>query len=435
MLIAPVRVLLYHLYALRDSASSTFPGKVLDMSCPTAAQANQLMVDRLIAEGALWSGPLIAAFRATPRHAFLDRVFQFQRKHQRWQEIITRDPGPQEISLLYSDRALITRLSRPGRDIPLTEPEVPISSSSQPSLMAQMLEDLQLSHGLAVLEVGAGTGYNAALLAHVAGAGRVTSVDVDRETLSEAWDHLRSFPERAVQLHQADGRAGFADSAPYDRIMVTAATPDVEPAWLEQLQEGGLLLAPLTFAPGLAFIVCGRVRDKILEGRLSRAAYFMPLRGEADIGLADAKPPAAPDSLRAMRAPWASWFDRKRFRLRWLCFSQAIAFYGLLRGLVIHYQALPDGQSAFGVSDPDLGSVCWLGSQQWLVNGRAGRDLGRTLWRAFLDAGGPWPTEFTCHVSAAGGLLPTHAEGYVRQGPRCQQVWELMQHRQRTAWV
>src|SRR5262249_49975429 len=109
---------------------------------PSAAeQANQEMVDRLIALGALWSPPLIAAFRATARHRFRDRVFHYQRKHDRWHEIITRDPGPEELRLVYADRALITRLGPARRG----EPAVPISSSSQPSLMAQMLEDLKLA--------------------------------------------------------------------------------------------------------------------------------------------------------------------------------------------------------------------------------------------------------------------------------------------------
>src|SRR5437660_681454 len=59
---------------------------------PAAEQANHELVDRLVAEGALWSRPLIAAFRATPRHRFLDRVFQYQRRRERWREIVTRDP-------------------------------------------------------------------------------------------------------------------------------------------------------------------------------------------------------------------------------------------------------------------------------------------------------------------------------------------------------
>ena len=130
-----------------------------------ADQANQLMVDRMIAEGALWSPRVIEAFRRTPRHLFVDRVFQFQRKHNRWRELITRDPGPEEIALVYSDRALITRVSPAGIESPAG---VPISSSSQPSLMAQMIEDLRPAPGMRVLEVGSGTGYNAEIgRAHV----------------------------------------------------------------------------------------------------------------------------------------------------------------------------------------------------------------------------------------------------------------------------
>src|SRR5262245_34171031 len=111
--------------------------------CP----ANDQMIDHLIAEGALWSPAVIAAFRATPRHHFLDRVFHYQRKSDRWREVITRDPGPEELRLVYSDRALITRLSR-RTDL---MPEMPISSSSQPSLMAQMLEDLKVAAGHHIL--------------------------------------------------------------------------------------------------------------------------------------------------------------------------------------------------------------------------------------------------------------------------------------------
>jgi protein-L-isoaspartate(D-aspartate) O-methyltransferase len=402
------------------------------MDLSAADQANQEMVDRLIAQGALWSPALIAAFRATPRHRFIDRVFQYQRKQNRWQEIITRDPGPDELRLIYADRALITRLSPARRH----EPEVPISSSSQPSLMAQMLEDLRPAPGQHVLEVGAGTGYNAALLAYVVGPGRVLSIDVDRQVLAEAWDHLRAFPERRVEVRHADGRCGYAEAAPFDRIMVTAATPDLEPAWLEQLAEGGVVLAPLALAPGLAYVVRGRVTGGVFEGGLTRAAYFMPLRAEDETGPGDGSPPRPEEALRGVRAPWAHWFDRRRPRHGWHGLSQSLAFYGWLHGLTIYYQTLADGQAAFGVSDPHVGRVCWLGSQTWYVEGEAGYDLGRRLWRTFLDAGGPWPTEFRLRASPHGVLeAPGHRETYFRQGPRCQQLWELIEPRDRPVWI
>ncbi|MCI0463214.1 MAG: methyltransferase domain-containing protein [Gemmataceae bacterium] len=405
-----------------------------------AEQANQRMVDRLIAEGALWSPRLIAAFRQTPRHLFLDRIFQYQRKHNRWREIPTDNPGPEELELIYSDRALITRLSPPPGNPNEAEAGVPISSSSQPSLMAQMLEDLRLSAGLRVLEVGAGTGYNAALLAHVVGSGLVWSLDVDRVVLAEARAHLQALPGREVRLCHADGREGWPEAAPFDRIMVTAATADLEPAWLEQLAEGGLCLAPLALAPGLAYLVRGTVRGGVLHGQLTRAAYFMPLRAEGESGESDTDVMTLPDPVHRIKAPWAGWFDRRRPRAQWLHFIQALAFYALLRGRNIHYRGLPDGQPVYGISAPPrdarlVEAVCWLGSQEWQVNGTAGRDLGVEVWRAFLNAGGPWPTEFRLRASPDGGLTTDHPEGYVRQGPRCRQVWELSEVRDRPGWV
>jgi protein-L-isoaspartate(D-aspartate) O-methyltransferase len=401
------------------------------MSPDAADQVNQQLVDRLIAEGALWSPALIAAFRATPRHRFLDRVFQYHRKTDRWREVITRDPGPEELRLVYSDRALITRLSKGGPG----EAETPISSSSQPSLMAQMLEDLRPAPGQRVLEVGAGTGYNAALLAHAVGPGRVVSLDVDRAVLSEAWDHLRHFDDRRVGLRHADGRQGFAEGAPFDRLMVTAATADLEPAWLGQLAAGGLLLAPLALAPGLAYLVLGTVTEGVFHGRLTRAAYFMPLRGEQETGAPEAEDGAEPKQLQTLPAPWAGWFDRKTPRLPWYGFLQALTFYGLLRGLAVRHRARANGQVEFGVAGGDAGGLCWLGAQDWQVNGRPGRDLGWELWRAFLDAGGPWPTEFELRACPAGGLRVSRREGYLRQGPCCQQLWELAERRDRPAWL
>jgi protein-L-isoaspartate(D-aspartate) O-methyltransferase len=393
-----------------------------------AEDANQRLVDQMIARGALWSRPLIEAFRTTPRHCFLDRVYHYQRQHGWWREIRTRSPGRNELRLLYSDRALTTRLSEaaPG------QPAVPISSSSQPSLMAEMLEDLRLSPGLRVLEIGAGTGYNAALLAKT--AGRVVSLDIDPRVLAEAREHLRAFPDRPVEFHQADGRLGWAVEAPYDRILVTAATPDLEPAWLEQLAEGGLLMAPLDLAPGLAYLVRGTCRQGIFEGRLVRPAYFMPLRSEEGENCGPDLPalPAA-DPLPSMIAPWADWAERKAPVAGPGALLPSLAFLGWLHGYAIGYQALADGRTLYGVGDAVQGHACWFGMREWRISGSAGRDLGVRLWRDFLDAGGPWPTEFQLRT-AVGDAAMAEEDGEVmfpRQGANCRQVWALKANRER----
>jgi protein-L-isoaspartate(D-aspartate) O-methyltransferase len=422
----------------------------------TAEDANEELVDQLIGRGALWSGPLIAAFRATPRHRFLDRVFHFQRGSEGvWREVDTRQPGRSELRLLYSDRALTTRLSEPAGG----RPAVPISSSSQPSLMAQMLEDLRLRPGLRVLEIGAGTGYNAALLAHVVGL--VYSLDVDRRVLAEAEEHLRAFPEREVIFRLGDGRLGWPAAAPFDRIVVTAATPDLEPAWLEQLAGDGLLLAPMELAPGLAYLVCGGLRGGCFEGRLTRPAYFMPLRAEGTEGdketgrrgdkeiesqhsslspclpvsLSPCLPQPGPEELTAVPAPWAEWLERRP-----PCggpgLLPALAFLGWLEGLAVCVQNLADGRIFYGVADRSAGHACWLGNREWRVTGNAGRDLGNRLWRIFLDAGGPWPTEFRLRAWPLGEDVPARSHqrwSYRRLGTRCEQVWELIERRERPA--
>jgi protein-L-isoaspartate(D-aspartate) O-methyltransferase len=396
--------------------------------------AHHRLIDQLIARGALWSRPVIEAFRATPRHRFLDRVFHYQRQHG-WREVDTRAPGRAELRLLYSDRALTTRLSEATAD----RPAVPISSSSQPSLMAQMIEDLRLRPGLRALEVGAGTGYNAALLAWL--VGRVVSVEVDRRVLAEAEGHLRAFPDRPVTLRHGDGREGWAPGAPFDRIEVTASTADLEPAWLEQLAPGGLLLAPLELAPGLAYLVCGGVAGGRFEGGLTRPAYFMPLRDEGESGRPDGADPAcllpAPERLTAVAAPWADWPERKSLS-GGSGFLQGLAFLGWLQGLGVSYVNFPNGRPVYGVGDLVRGHACWLGARDWRATGAAGRDLGWRLWHTFLKAGGPWPTEFRLRAYPPGRGPEAEESGaeevvlsFQRQGPRCTQVWELTEPRTR----
>jgi protein-L-isoaspartate(D-aspartate) O-methyltransferase len=307
---------------------------------------------------------------------------------------------------------------------------VPISSSSQPSLMAEMLEDLAPGPGHRVLEVGAGTGYNAALLAYVAGAGQVCSVDVDRAVLAEAARHLEAFAERSVQLGHGDGRNGWPDAgAPFDRLMVTAATPDLEPAWLAQLADNGVLVAPVVLAPGLAFVVRGCVVQGVFSGGLTRSAYFMPLRAEQEAPASE--PPTPVEDLRSRPAPWAGWFERQRPRLGWHNFIQAIVFYGWLHGLTVYHRDGSPAPADYAVRRED--AVCWLGADQWQVNGQPGQELGDHLWQAYLRAGGPWPTEYRLTATAGGGLT-MGPEGFWRQGPCCQQHWQLLEPRQRSSW-
>lgn len=175
----------------------------------------------------------------------------------------------------YADEAIPTKV-RDG---------VAISSSSQPAVMAIMLEQLGLEPGHRVLEIGAGTGYNAALMAHLIGEeGRVVALDIDEDIVEGARAHLDAAGFGRVEVVRGDGAAGYPAAAPYDRIILTVSSSDIAPAWVEQLKPGGRLLLPLSMR-GAQQIVAFEERAGRLESVSVRSGGFMPLRGE----LADAR--------------------------------------------------------------------------------------------------------------------------------------------------
>jgi protein-L-isoaspartate(D-aspartate) O-methyltransferase len=155
------------------------------------------------------------AMRSVPRHLFLPGV------------------PPREA---YTDEAIVTKRDSDG---------LPVSSSSQPGLMAHMLDELDLAPGHRVLEIGAGTGYNAALIAHVVGlSGQVVTVDLDEDLTAAARDHLRQAGYPEVIVRTGDGAEGYREHAPYDRIIATVALSDLPPAWLEQVTGDALIVLP-----------------------------------------------------------------------------------------------------------------------------------------------------------------------------------------------
>ena len=176
----------------------------------------ELLAARVITANRISSTRVAAALRDVPRHLFL--------------------PGlPPESA--YRDDAIVTKRDADGQ---------PISSSSQPAIMAIMLDQLDLAPGLRVLEIGAGTGYNAALMRHIVGsAGTVVSVDIDSEVAAQARDHLASAGYPDVTVVAADGAAGYPPSAPYDRVIATVGVSDLAPPWLGQLSPGGRIVVPL----------------------------------------------------------------------------------------------------------------------------------------------------------------------------------------------
>jgi protein-L-isoaspartate(D-aspartate) O-methyltransferase len=246
------------------------------MAASSAALRRRLVL-RLERKGCIVSEPVRDAFLAVPRELFLP-------EHQ----------AELGLEAVYRDEAILTRRGARGE---------PLSSSSQPAMMALMLERLGLFPGARVLEIGAGTGYNAALLATIVGPeGRVTSVELDTATADEAGEALARGGYQ-VRVVVGDGHDGFGPGAPYDRIVVTASAERVERSWYEQLVPAGLLQAPLWIrGPELQLVTTLLREDAGLYSLSTLTGAFMPLRGPG-AELATARRGTREDEPPMLRGP------------------------------------------------------------------------------------------------------------------------------------
>jgi protein-L-isoaspartate(D-aspartate) O-methyltransferase len=215
-----------------------------------AAQARHGMVDALAAAGAVTSPAVLGVLRRVPREDFVPRFWSAPPGVKRGnpddvREWHVADDGDDALSLVYNiDRALAIRGQRPA-DSPTGSPRV-TSTVSAPRVVGSMLELLDIAPGMRILEIGTGSGYNAALLSELAGpAGSVTSVDIDAGLVAETSARMAAIGYPGVRLVAADGYFGLPDHAPFDRIVATVGCVDVAPAWLDQLADGGFCLLPL----------------------------------------------------------------------------------------------------------------------------------------------------------------------------------------------
>jgi protein-L-isoaspartate(D-aspartate) O-methyltransferase len=153
---------------------------------------------------------ILDAMRKTPRHHFV--------------------PKGTSIIEAYDDRP-----------VPLGEEQ----TISQPSTVAFMLDLLDLRAGLHVLEVGTGTGWNAALIKHlIGGKGSITTLECIPH-LAKTAELILAKCNLEVNVVQGDGSKGYPPKAPYDRIIVTCAAPFIYSAWTEQLKPAGIIVAPI----------------------------------------------------------------------------------------------------------------------------------------------------------------------------------------------
>jgi protein-L-isoaspartate(D-aspartate) O-methyltransferase len=238
-------------------------------------------VDELRRDGVIDSPALAAAFASVPREVFV--AHGFQRRDGGW--VGTGDAD--FLDTVYRDDVLITKVAD----------GIPVSSSSQPSLMAIMLAALDVRPGMRVLEIGAGTGYNAALLAAL--GARVTSVDVQPDVVERARSALDAAGVTGVTVVLGDGYRGEPAGGPYDRVIVTVGVHGISPHWLGQVAGDGFVVAPVRHAGNHPVLAVRRGPGGAVTATGICHAGFMTAAGP----LSADHPWARPAALRASALP------------------------------------------------------------------------------------------------------------------------------------
>lgn len=230
----------------------------------SADRARSALVASLVSAGRVRTPAVRAALETVPRHLFLPAL----------------DPGE-----AYADVAVPIKV----------DDGVTVSSVSQPSMVAIMLEQLGAAPGHRVLEVGAGAGWNAALLAELVGPdGAVTTLDIDDDLVAGARANLDTAGFDGVEVVAGDGALGYPPGAPYDRIELTVGSTGVRPEWVAQLAPGGRLLLPLTVRGSQLSVAFVHTAPGRLRSSSVRSCAFVRLRGEgadqgAEVSLPDGR--------------------------------------------------------------------------------------------------------------------------------------------------
>lgn len=198
------------------------------------------MVETQIRKRGVTSTRVLEAMANIPRHEFVPAEFQHE---------------------AYADKPL-----------PIGEGQ----TISQPYIVAAMAEALELTGSERVLEIGTGSGYQAAVLSLL--ACEVITIESHSTLALSAQERLTDLGYANVHVHNGDGSAGFPDAAPYDAILVTAAAPEIPSVLASQLREAGRLVIPVGSRENQE-LVQARKENGVLKTRVLFDCRFVPLLG------------------------------------------------------------------------------------------------------------------------------------------------------------
>ncbi|MFF5393316.1 methyltransferase domain-containing protein [Streptomyces sp. NPDC013012] len=341
-------------------------------------------------EDSAWVRGAMAAF---PRHRFApDVVWEWDGR--RWVAVDReREPG-RWAALVYPEPqdSTVTQITD----------GLPTSSLSCMQVVADMLDSLMLKPGQSVVELGTGSGWNAALLAHRAGSeGRVVSVETDANLAHAAAERLEAAGAR-VEVSTGDGTAGIAGLEPVDRLVATYAVETVPGAWIEQVRPGGRLVFPWGRLGHFALTVAED--GKSATGWLQGLALFMGDRHAASAATSPAPAPGGEEAADDQEMFEDLTGGHLLFALRVSHPGIVVSVEGSGAQARVRLREETLGRSAL-VERADGGLVTVSGESQELWAAL------RTGYRLWCERGRPEQWDFGMTVSPAGQTVWVHDPG------------------------
>jgi protein-L-isoaspartate(D-aspartate) O-methyltransferase len=366
----------------------------------------------------------VQAYLATPRHLFV-RQYR-ERASMQWRDV--NDENVQEhLATLYADRALIL-FGDDDDDIP--------STISQPSFVLRMLDLLQFEPGQTVFELGAGSGWNAALIGRLVGpSGRVYSLEIIPEIAERARQAIAKSAINNVHIVTGDGGEGYTAAAPYDRVIFTAGAYDLPRQFYQQIKDGGLLLIVIKSEGGGDNLFILRKVEDHFESVTSMPCGFVQLTGKYKV---DALNPTVLDELpewtvlrhrEVERRPFW-WGGKGREWFRWQT-AGIRSFLGITEPSFKAFK-IPKSQAGdaeehyFGVWDREHTSLVIARNDELISYGSmaATAQLLRAV-HTWVDLGMPTAASFGLHVYPIDSDLTCGQNQWVVERNESRFLWTL----------
>ncbi len=249
-------------------------------AAPHTDRPGRIELGRVLLESGALSSDWMPSFSAVDRAAFLPDLMWPYDLSTRTSACVDKRADPVAWYAAADSNVPIVTQWDDGTHLGPGPGKLSTSSSSMPSTVFSLLQDLEVDAGMRVLDVGTGTGETAALLSHRLGERNVTSIDVDAVVAATARDRLLKLGLRP-EVITGDGFKGYADAAPYDRILATVGLRQLPMEWIEQTRRGGVIQVPwgTPYTNGDA-VVRLLVNGEEATGPFTRLVEFMKLRAQ-----------------------------------------------------------------------------------------------------------------------------------------------------------